>query len=229
MKVDKTGSFMIHPVVNASASSNVSSTSQDKNASNVLGYVIAKKVFDMVISTMLLPVFLTGCLLLAVANPFLNRGPIFYVQKRMGRDCKPFMAIKFRSMTCVAEVTRGADDPLEVNRITPLGGFLRKSRLDEIPQVINVLRGEMSLIGPRPDCYEHAETYIETIPGYHERHAVLPGISGLAQTEVGYVQGIDATRLKVAADLDYINRQSFRLDTWILWRTLKIIAGRSGA
>lgn len=139
------------------------------------------------------------------------------------------MAIKFRSMTCVAEVTRGADDPLEVNRITPLGGFLRKSRLDEIPQIINVLRGEMSLIGPRPDCYEHAETYIESIPGYRERHAALPGISGLAQTEVGYVQGIDATRLKVAADLDYINRQSFRLDTWILWRTLKIVAGRGGA
>ena len=106
---------------------------------------------------------------------------------------------------------------------------MRKSRLDEIPQIINVLRGEMSLIGPRPDCYEHAETYIESIPGYRERHAALPGISGLAQTEVGYVQGIDATRLKVAADLDYINRQSFRLDTCILWRTLKIVAGRGGA
>lgn len=229
MKVDKLGSFMIPPLVNTSSSGEGFGNNQIGNQANMLGYVVAKKLFDLVLSVMLLPVFLTGCLILAAANPFLNRGPMFFVQKRMGRDCKPFMAIKFRSMTCVAEVTRGADDPLEVNRITPLGGFLRKSRLDEIPQIINVLRGEMSLIGPRPDCYEHAETYIESIPGYRERHAALPGISGLAQTEVGYVQGIDATRLKVAADLDYINRQSFRLDTWILWRTLKIVAGRGGA
>ena len=132
-------------------------------------------------------------------------------------------------MSCVSEMTRGADDPLEVNRITPLGGFLRRTRLDEIPQIINVLRGEMSLIGPRPDCYEHAETYLATIPGYRERHAALPGISGLAQTELGYVQGIEATRIKVVADLDYINRQSIRLDMWIFWRTLQIVAGRAGA
>lgn len=229
MKVDKAASFAINSSATASSARDVSDRAKTKTASDTFGYAIAKKAFDVVISVMLLPVFLTGCFLLAVANPFLNRGPMFYVQKRMGRDCKPFMAIKFRTMTCVAEVTRGADDPLEVNRITPLGGFLRKSRLDEIPQILNVLRGEMSLIGPRPDCYEHAETYIETVPGYRERHAALPGISGLAQTEVGYVQGIDATRLKVAADLDYISRQSFRLDTWILWRTLKIVAGRGGA
>ncbi len=121
------------------------------------------------------------CVFLLIANPFLNRGPLLFIQKRMGRECNHFMAIKFRTMTCVSEMSRGADDPLEVNRITPLGGFLRKTRMDEIPQIINVLRGEMSLIGPRPDCFEHAETYLNTIAGYRERHAALPGISGLAK------------------------------------------------
>ncbi|WP_255200220.1 sugar transferase [Sulfitobacter sp. HGT1] len=194
-----------------------------------LSYRITKKLFDIVVSILLLPVFIIGSLLLVVANPFLNRGPLFFIQSRMGRDCTRFNAIKFRTMTCTNEIVRGAHDPLEVNRITLLGGFLRKARLDEIPQIINVLRGEMSLIGPRPDSYDHATTYVELIPGYRERHDVLPGITGLAQTEVGYVHGVDGTRMKVAADLHYIQNQSVHLDSWIFWRTLQTVAGRAGA
>ena len=89
---------MIPPLVNSSSSGEGFGNNQIGNQANMLGYVVSKKLFDLVLSVMLLPVFLTGCLILAAANPFLNRGPMFYVQKRMGRDCKPFMAIKFRSM-----------------------------------------------------------------------------------------------------------------------------------
>jgi len=193
------------------------------------GYKVSKRFFDITMSILLLPVFFVGYLFLIVANPFLNRGPIFFVQSRMGLNCAPFKAIKFRTMTCTTEAIRGAHDPLEINRITRLGSFLRKARLDEIPQIINVLRGEMSLIGPRPDSYEHAKTYVDLVPGYKERHVILPGITGLAQTEVGYVEGVDGTRLKVAADLEYIQNQCFRLDTWIFWRTLQTVACRRGA
>tara|TARA_R110002049_G_scaffold306681_1_gene505584 strand:- start:1707 stop:2396 length:690 start_codon:yes stop_codon:yes gene_type:complete len=229
LKFDRIGNFTTPKTTNIVDRTSLTGRQSKANSRKSFAYLIAKKLFDLVISTLLLPVFLICCVFLSVLNPFFNRGPLFFVQKRMGRDCNHFRAIKFRTMSCVSEMTRGADDPLEVNRITPLGGFLRRTRLDEIPQIINVLRGEMSLIGPRPDCYEHAETYLATIPGYRERHAALPGISGLAQTELGYVQGIEATRIKVVADLDYINRQSIRLDMWIFWRTLQIVAGRAGA
>jgi len=141
------------------------------------GYKIAKKFFDLMVSTLLLPVFMVGCIFLVLANPFFNRGPLFFTQKRMGKGCAPFTAIKFRTMSCAHKVVRGAHDPLEVERITRLGSFLRKARLDEIPQILNVLRGEMSLIGPRPDSYDHARVYVDLIPGYRERHAALPGIS----------------------------------------------------
>lgn len=192
-------------------------------------YPFAKRFFDLTVSILLLPAFLLVLVVLALVNPFLNKGPLFYVQTRMGKDCKPFRAIKFRSMTCADEITRGADDPLETHRITPLGQFLRRSRFDELPQIFNVFAGEMSLIGPRPDYYEHACVFVETVPGYRQRHSVLPGISGYAQTEVGYAAGQDAVRAKVAADHYYIANRGCRLDTWILWRTLCIVGGRSGA
>lgn len=190
---------------------------------------VAKRLFDIVMSLMLLPVLFLCAIGLLALNPFFNRGSLFFVQKRMGRDCKPFTAIKFRSMRAVPEVKRGADAPLETDRITTLGGFIRKTRIDELPQILNVLRGDMSLIGPRPDYYDHAIEFLTEIRGYRERHVVRPGISGLAQTEVGYAEGIEATRLKVRADLYYINNASLRLEFWIVWRTLRVIAKRGGA
>eukprot|EP01013_Petalomonas_cantuscygni_P009056 TRINITY_DN21821_c0_g1_i1.p1 TRINITY_DN21821_c0_g1~~TRINITY_DN21821_c0_g1_i1.p1 ORF type:complete len:171 (-),score=21.02 TRINITY_DN21821_c0_g1_i1:171-683(-) len=163
-----------------------------------------------------------------VANMLGNPGTVFFVQQRMGVNCEPFPAYKFRSMKPAPSVVRTADDPLELDRITPFGALLRKSRLDELPQIINVLRGEMSLIGPRPDFYDHAVVYMERIPGYRRRHMVRPGISGLAQTEVGYVQSIHETRRKVSADLYYIRNASLRLDAWIILRTLKVCVFRRG-
>lgn len=188
----------------------------------------SKRAFDIFLSLLLLPTAALVALTLLVLNPFFNRGPLFFVQTRMGQHCLPFRTLKFRSMVPIDQITRKADDPLEEDRITRLGQFIRMTRLDELPQIWNVLRGEMSLIGPRPDFYDHACVYLQTVPGYRARHAVRPGISGLAQTELGYIQGIDATRAKVNADLRYIRSSSFALEARIFWRTIRTVLGRLG-
>lgn len=191
-------------------------------------YEFAKRVFDLTMCLLLAPVLILASIALLILNPRMNRGPLFYVQTRMGRNCEPFQAIKFRSMTCAETIERGPNDPLETDRITRLGDFIRRSRLDEIPQIINVLRGDMSMVGPRPDYIVHAREYVETIPGYKERHAVRPGISGYAQTEVGYADSADAVREKVAADLHYITNRSLRLEAWVVWRTIQTVVSRGG-
>lgn len=189
----------------------------------------SKRLFDIGFSLALLPFVVLTVLCLLVLNPLLNRGPLFYVQPRMGRNCRAFPALKFRTMQPASKITRSADDPLEIDRITTLGYFLRKTRLDELPQVINVLRGDMSLIGPRPDYFHHARHYLRVIPGYRARHAVRPGISGLAQTQLGYAAGVDATSAKVRADLYYIQNAGFKLEAWLFWRTLVVVFRRYGA
>lgn len=191
-------------------------------------FVIAKRAFDIIVSAILLPALVSVAVVLAIVNPFMNKGPLLFVQERMGKGTRPFNAIKFRSMTVAETVERGANDPLETDRITPLGHFLRASRIDELPQILNVLAGDMSLVGPRPDYYPHAQEYLELVPGYRARHAVRPGISGYAQTEVGYVDNMDAVSAKVAADLYYIRNRRIRLEGWIVWRTLQTVFGRKG-
>ena len=197
-------------------------------SSNV-SFFVFKRAFDIFGAILLLPILAISCLVILTLNPFYNKGSLFFVQARMGKDCKSFNAIKFRSMTAAAQIKRAADEPLETCRITRLGKFMRKSRVDELPQVINVLRGEMSLIGPRPDYYEHAIEYLRMVPGYRDRHYVRPGISGLAQTELGYIEGVDATKRKVVADLYYIRNMSIALELWIFWRTIRIVAKRGGS
>lgn len=189
---------------------------------------IFKALFDILGALVLVAGSSVVAVCLLVLNPWLNPGPLFYVQTRMGRDCKPFRAIKFRTMLPAADVSRGAFDLLEEDRITPLGGFLRRSRLDELPQGFNVLAGQMSLIGPRPDYFDHACTYLGVVPGYRDRHAVKPGITGLAQIEVGYAAGLETVRRKVDADLAYIGQRCIMLDLSIAWRTLKVMVTRQG-
>lgn len=187
-----------------------------------------KRAFDVIGAVLLLIPLAVFAILLCALNPFLNRGPVLFVQKRMGYHCRPFTALKFRTMTAGPGLTRGAFDGLETERITGLGRFMRRTRIDELPQIINVLRGEMTLIGPRPDSYEHARVYLHVVPGYRERHQIVPGISGFAQTEVGYVDGLDGVHRKVAADLHYIAHATLRFDLWITWRTLVVVFGQRG-
>lgn len=184
---------------------------------------IVKRGFDIVVGLVFLPIVAIIALVLLVVNPIWNPGPVFFIQPRMGRDCRPFAAYKFRSMRAIkgrGHRVRGADAPLEVHRITPLGGFLRRSRLDELPQAINILRGEMSLIGPRPDFFGHARIYLRAIPEYRDRHRIRPGISGLAQVMLGYAEGVDATREKTRLDLLYIEEAGFRQEARLIWLTI---------
>lgn len=192
-------------------------------------YLISKRCFDILFSGILLIPLFVCTIVILVLNPFLNPGPLFYVQIRMGRDCRAFPAIKFRTMVPQDEMLRGADDPVELERITKLGKLLRKYRIDELPQILNVFRGDMSLIGPRPDYFHHARRYIRAIPEYRHRHCMRPGISGLAQTDVGYVNGVEETRKKVETDLHYIQNAGFAMDSYVFVRTLNVVLSRLGS
>jgi len=189
---------------------------------------IGKPGFDLVIALLLLPILITCCVVLAVLNPLFNRGPLFYVQARMGRDCAAFHAIKFRTMTPADRVMRSAGEPLEHERINPMGRFLRRTRIDELPQVFNVLRGDMSFIGPRPDYIHHARYYLKYVSGYRERHAIRPGVSGLAQIDLGYTECLEGTRKKVKLDLSYMDNVSFGLDLLLTWKTFLTVIRSKG-
>lgn len=192
-------------------------------------FTSAKRSFDIVVALAAMPVVLLVCLILVLVNPFWNPGPLFFQQKRMGRGCDGFTALKFRTMRPSEQIARGPDDPLEHERITPLGRFLRVTRIDELPQFVNVLNGDMSLIGPRPDYWNHAIHYVESIPGYRERHRVRPGITGLAQVDAGYAEGVTATIRKTHHDLRYIRRSGLRMEAYVLWRTLYVVLTGFGA
>ena len=184
---------------------------------------INKRIFDISISLLLLPLLLMVALILLLINQFFNPGRLFFIQKRMGKNCELFFAIKFHSMMHVKEITRKYDDPIETNRITPLGRILRKMRIDELPQILNVLIGDMSFIGPRPDYYVHALEYLERIEGYRERHSIRPGISGLSQIRLGYVESLEAISKKVSIDNYYISNVGYIIESKIIFNTILII------
>ena len=184
---------------------------------------VYKRTFDIGISLLLLPFLIFFSIILFLLNIFFNKGTIYFVQKRMGKDCKPFYAIKFRSMTKVDLVIRKYSDPLELNRITRLGHILRKTKIDELPQILNVIKGDMSLIGPRPDYYDHALSFIEHIPYYQGRHVIRPGITGLSQIRLGYAEGLFETKKKSKVDIFYVKNLCFCLDLKILIGTILII------
>ena len=184
---------------------------------------INKRIFDIFVSLLLLPLLIIIGIILFILNRFFNSGELFFIQERMGKNCEVFFAIKFRTMTSTKEVTRKYNDPIEINRITPLGKILRKMRIDELPQVLNVLKGEMSLIGPRPDYYLHALKYLEYVEGYRERHAIRPGITGLSQIRLGYVETLEATSKKTSIDNYYIQNIGYIIELKIILNTLLII------
>jgi lipopolysaccharide/colanic/teichoic acid biosynthesis glycosyltransferase len=190
---------------------------------------LCKRAFDIMLAIFFVPLVLVSAAVLLVLNHFFNRGPLMFSQKRMGRREEPFRLYKFRSMVPAEEFQRGAFSPLEVDRITPLGYWLRRTRFDELPQVFNILRGDMSFIGPRPHAFEHAIEYRKVIPGYRRRHLVRPGLSGLAQVRMGYTEDLKAVQLTVRKDLVYAKRAGFRLEMAILAKTVVIVLSGHGA
>lgn len=184
----------------------------------------AKRAIDILVSFITLFVGLPIWILITIAIKLDSRGPVFYLQERVGKDEKLFRIVKFRSMYQDAESESG---PVWANRKDPrttrVGKVLRKLRLDEIPQLINVLDGDMSLVGPRPERPFFVEQLSKEIPLYKRRLKVRPGITGWAQVKHKYDESIDDVRKKVQYDLSYIENMSLRMDLKILLNTISVV------
>jgi len=176
---------------------------------------IVKRAFDLALAAAVLVLLFPVMLGIALAVKLTSPGPILYRQDRMGLDGQRFQMLKFRTMRVNAESGTGpvwasADD----TRRTPIGAFLRRFSLDELPQFVNVLRGEMSAVGPRPERPVFVERFRQTVPGYMLRHKVKSGITGWAQ--VHGLRGNTSLEERIQHDIEYIER-------WSLWLDLKII------
>jgi exopolysaccharide biosynthesis polyprenyl glycosylphosphotransferase len=192
--------------------------------------VIYKRLASIVVSIIGLVLTLPLLPFVALAIKLTSPGRLLYHQKRVGRNDAIFYCHKFRTMRADAEADTGptwADD--QDPRITSVGRFLRMTRLDEIPQLWNVLVGEMSLVGPRPERPEFIEWLTKEIPYYSLRHTVRPGITGWAQVRYRYGNTIDDSREKLRYDLFYIKNMSVGLDVLILFDTVKTILLGRGA
>jgi sugar transferase (PEP-CTERM system associated) len=191
---------------------------------------IAKRTFDIVSSSFLLllasPVMLLTMLAIKLDSP----GPVIYRQERVGLGGRGFMCLKFRSMGTDAEkdgkaVWASKND----SRVTRVGAFIRKTRIDELPQLISVLRGEMSMVGPRPERPSFVKELKEVIPFYDVRHSIKPGVTGWAQVRYSYGASVDDARKKHQYDLYYVKNNSLLLDLLVLIETVSVVLFREGA
>ena len=190
---------------------------------------LIKRTSDVILGSVLLIIALPFMLLIALAIKLTSRGPVIFRQRRYGLDGRKIVVYKFRSMIVtedsdvIKQATKG--DP----RITPLGGFLRRTSLDEFPQLINVIQGCMSLVGPRPHAVAHNEMYRQLIKVYMVRHKVTPGITGLAQVRGrrGETEGLEAMERRIHYDLEHLRNWSLALDMEILFRTFLYFSGRN--
>jgi len=174
---------------------------------------------------MLLPI----ALIIAAAIRFDSKGPIFYKQKRVGRGGKSFTMWKFRTMVTDAEKGGAVWAQKRDPRVTRVGQFLRRSRLDEIPQLINVLVGDMDLVGPRPERPEFTAVLAKAIPFYDVRALVRPGLTGWAQIGYPYGASIEDAKQKLAYDIYYVKHASPILDLIVLFHTAKVVVMGRGA
>ncbi|MGH1477923.1 MAG: TIGR03013 family XrtA/PEP-CTERM system glycosyltransferase [Geminicoccales bacterium] len=189
-----------------------------------------KRIADFLISTFALIVLSPLMALTALVVKLDSPGPALFEQVRVGLGGKPFVIYKFRSMRQDAEADGKAQWAQKNDvRITKIGKFLRMTRLDELPQLYNVLRGDMSLVGPRPERPEFVEGLCEEIPFYMERHSVRPGITGWAQTSFAYAATIEDTKVKLEYDLYYVKNYSLFLDLLVLIQTFRVAVRGDGA
>jgi lipopolysaccharide/colanic/teichoic acid biosynthesis glycosyltransferase len=191
-------------------------------------YVRVKRVVDFAFGVTLLLPLLVVVLGAMVGNAVANRGPLLFRQPRVGKNGHVFTILKLRTMKADSEIPTGewtaTDDP----RVTSFGRLLRRSHLDELPQVINILRGDLSIVGPRPEQPRYVEELTEKLPFYGLRHLVRPGLTGWAQVKYGYA-GNEADALeKLQYEFFYLRRQSLALDLRIIGRTLRSVTGRQG-
>ena len=186
-----------------------------------------KRLVDVAASLVGLVVLVAVLPFVSLGNRFANRGPLFYTQDRVGRGGQVFRILKFRSMRDDAAVPTdwtGEHDP----RITPFGNFLRRTHLDELPQVWNIATGDLSLVGPRPEQPQYVADLVEKLPFYDLRHIVRPGLTGWAQVKYGYAGDQHDALEKLQYDFHYLRRQSMLFDMRIIGRTVRSVLGRQG-
>lgn len=184
----------------------------------------ARKYFlDLILVFLIAVIAIPICLITAIAIRLESKGPIFFRQARTGRYNKEFYVIKFRSMRIDAEQNGAQWAKPNDSRVTKVGKFIRMTRIDELPQLINVIRGEMSIIGPRPEREVFIETLQKEIPYYRFRHAVRPGITGLAQVMYPYGASVEDAEWKHRYDMYYIKHRRLLLDIKIVLLTIKVV------
>ena len=190
---------------------------------------LLRRLLSLAVAFLALVICLPFIPLIILAVRLSSPGPVFFSQTRVGRRGCPFTAYKFRTMRQDAEANGAVWAAKEDPRVTPIGGFMRKTRLDEIPQLWNVLRGDMAFVGPRPERPEFVQWLSKDIPFYDLRHMIRPGITGWAQVRYRYGASLEETRRKLEYDLYYIKHQSIGLDLLIMFETIKTILLRRGA
>ncbi|OFV45929.1 MULTISPECIES: sugar transferase [Oligella] len=192
-------------------------------------YSVIKRITDIVAVLMVMPIVLPIMLITAIAVVLESKGGALFIQNRVGKGGKEFKIYKFRSMTKDSEKDGAQFASANDMRVTRIGKFIRKTRIDELPQFFNVLKGDMSLIGPRPEQKVFVDAFEEQIPFYNYRHIVRPGISGWAQVTQGYAADVDDTQIKVEHDFYYIKHFSLWLDVLIVFKTIKTMLTGFGA
>lgn len=189
-------------------------------------YCICKRLFDFVASLSALVILAIPMIVISIAIRIESKGPAVFRQIRLGKYGKPFHLLKFRSMKLDAENMGAQWAVSEDPRVTKLGRFLRLKRLDELPQLINIVLGQMSIVGPRPERPVYYKEFRNHFSGFEQRLLVIPGLTGWAQINGGY--NILPDR-KAELDMDYIENRSFKMDLAIIFKTLRIVITHDGA
>jgi putative colanic acid biosynthesis UDP-glucose lipid carrier transferase len=192
---------------------------------------MVKRVSDIMLAVLIQLLLLPIMLVIALAVKLTSRGPVIFRQRRYGLNGEEIIVYKFRSMTVAEDGARVVQATKNDQRLTRIGGFLRRSSLDELPQFINVIQGRMSIVGPRPHAVAHNEQYRKLIKGYMLRHKVKPGITGWAQVNGlrGETETLDKMEARIHYDLEYLRNWSLWLDLWIVVRTVLVVLKRENA
>ncbi len=193
-----------------------------------LKVLVFKRLFDIVFSSVIMIAGFPVFILLMLITKFSSKGPTFYAQERVGKNNKPFKIYKFRSMFVNSESLGPQLSKDHDPRITKWGRIIRKSRFDELPQFWNVLKGEMSVVGPRPERQFFIDQLIEKCPGYQKLLRLKPGLTSMGQVNFGYAENIDQMRKRVRYDMIYLNNITFNNDISIIMQTLKVMVQLKG-
>jgi len=199
---------------------------QEKSIEKVRRYLTHKRVFDVILSAVFLVILFIPMIIIGAVVKADSAGPALFTQERLGLNGKPFVMYKFRSMKINAEKRGPQWSAREDPRCTRVGRFLRKTRLDELPQLINILKGDMSFVGPRPERAFFYHKFSEYIPDFGKRLSVIPGLTGWAQVNGGYELEPEE---KLKYDLEYIRQRSVRMDLLCILMTVRVVLTGKGA